>query len=354
MKGVLTMGLPQVLIQFKRKAESMIRRSQNGIVAVILKDSTNTTFDTKIYRRESEIVQSHWSTTNRDYLARIFMGSPARVIVERVTADNYDDALKRLRNKRWNYLTIPGIAATKVKDIADWIRVQRDSKKTYKAVLPKCAANHEGIINFTTEDIKVGTKTYTTAEYCARIAGALAGLPLTRSATFLVIPEIDGIKESTQPDDDIETGKLILINDGAKVKIGRGVNSLVTLSGDKTDDMKKIKIVEGMDIIRDDVRSTFEEEYIGENNSYDNKILFISAVNQYFLLLSRLGVLYDQFDNRAEIDIEEQTNYLMQKYDISGWSEEQIKTADTGTFIFVAGNIRFQDSIEDLKFTIFK
>ena len=348
------MGLPQILIEFKVKADTAIKRSGNGIVAVILKDATNTTFDTKIYTKEADIVQSHWSTASRDYLSKIFLGNPARVIVERIgTTDNYTDVLARLKNKVWNYLTIPGITAPDATTVASWIKTQRAAKKTYKAVLPNNAANDEGIINFTTEGIKVGTKTYTAAEYCCRIAGALAGLPLTRSSTYYVLPEVESITESTTPDADIDGGKLILINDGQKIKIARGVNSLVTLPNGKTADMKKIKIIEGMDIIRDDIRSTFEEQYIGENNSYDNKVLFISAVNQYFKLLVMQGVLYDKFDNSAEIDIEEQTMWLMQKFDITEWDEEQIKTADTATFIFVLANIRLQDSIEDLKFSIF-
>ena len=349
------MGLPQVLIEFKAKADTAIKRSENGIVAVILKDNTNTTFDTKIYTKEADIVASHWTAANRDYLSKIFLGNPARVIVERIAvAENYTAVLARLKNKVWNYLTVPSAALTAdVTIIADWIKVQRAAKKTYKAVLPNTAANHEGIINFTTDGIKVGSKTYASAEYCCRIAGALAGLPLTRSSTYYVLPEVEGITESTTPDADIDAGKLILINDGQKIKIARGVNSLVTLSNDKTADMKKIKIIEGMDIIRDDIRSTFEEQYIGENNSYDNKVLFISAVNQYFKLLVMQGVLYDKYDNRAEIDIDEQTMWLMQKFDISEWDEEQVKTADTSTFIFVLANIRLQDSIEDLKFSIY-
>jgi hypothetical protein len=349
------MGLPQVLIEFKAKADTAIKRSENGIVAVILKDNTNTTFDTKVYTKEADIIQSHWTAANRDYLSKIFLGNPARVIVERTgTADAYTDVLARLKNKVWNYLTVPGISTlTEVETISSWIKTQRAEKKTYKAVLSNCAANHEGIVNFTTSGIKAGTKTYTAAEYCCRIAGALAGLPLTRSSTYYVLPEVESITESTTPDADIDAGKLILINDGLKIKIARGVNSLVTLSNNKTADMKKIKIIEGMDIIRDDIRTTFEEQYIGENNSYDNKVLFISAVNQYFKLLVMQGVLYDKYDNRAEIDVEEQTMWLMQKFDISEWDEEQVKTADTSTFIFVLANIRLQDSIEDLKFSIF-
>ena len=219
-------------------------------------------------------------------------------------------------------------------------------------MLPNNDANHEGVINFCTAGIKVGTKTYSPAEYCCRIAGLLAGLPLTRSATYAVLAEVESITESATPDADIDGGKLILINDGEKIKIARGVISLVTLSGDKTEDMKKIKIIEGLDIIRDDIRSTFQSQYVGTNNSYDNKCLFIAAVNQYFKLLVMQGVLYDQFDNHAEIDIDAQTQWLMQHEDISEWDEEQIKTADTKSTIFAAANIKLQDSIEDLKFAI--
>lgn len=343
------------MIEFKAKADTAVKRSENGIVAVILKDGTNTTFDTKIYTKESDITQSHWTAANRDYLAKIFLGSPSRVIVERIgTADNFDAALARLKGKAWNYLTVPGIAnANETTEISDFIKEQRDGgKKTQKAVLPNSASNHEGIINFTNSGIKAGNKTYTANEYCCRIAGLLAGLPLTRSATYAVLPEVESVTESATPDADIDGGKLILINDGAKIKIARGVNSLVTLSSDKTADMKKIKIIEGMDIIRDDIRNTFQEQYVGVNNSYDNKVLFIAAVNQYFKLLVQQGILYDKFDNYAEIDIDAQTGWLMQNYDISDWSEEQIKTADTKATIFASANIKLQDSIEDLRFSI--
>ena len=36
------MGLPEILIEFKQKAETAVRRSENGIVAVILADDTKT------------------------------------------------------------------------------------------------------------------------------------------------------------------------------------------------------------------------------------------------------------------------------------------------------------------------
>ena len=56
----------------------------------------------------------------------------------------------------------------------------------------------------------------------------------------------------------------------------------IRLSGDKTEDMKKIKIIDSLDLIRDDIKASFEENYINVVNSHENKMLFIGAVNQYF------------------------------------------------------------------------
>ena len=353
------MGLPEIIIEFKAKAETAIARSENGIVAVILKDNTSTgaVKTSYSYNYEADIVKSHWTTANLDLLNKVFMGAPKRVLVERVTdaeygEGKYEKALARLKNKTWNWLAIPGISAEDVADIKTWIIAQRAAKKTFKAVLPDCAANDEGIVNFTTEDITVGTKKYSASEYTGRIAGLLAGLPLTESATYQVLAEIGSIAESETPDEDIDAGKFILINDGEKIKIGRGINSLKTLSGDKTEDMKKIKIIDGMDLMRDDIRAAFENNYIGINNSYDNKVMFVAAINQYFDGLVNQGVLYGEGPNEADIDVAAQRDWLAQKYDISEYSEDQIRKAKTGSFVFVTADVTFCDAIEDLRFGI--
>ena len=349
------MGLPKILIEFKTLAETFITRSERGIVAVILKDNSNTT-ETHTYSKESEITKSHFTASNLAFLSLVFMGNPSKVIVERVSTDgDISTALERLKNKQWYYLTVPGIADEEVETVLQFIMEQRTQyHKTFKAVLPNCAAVTEGIINFATDNIKVGTKTYTTSEFCARIAGILAGLPLNRSATYYVLSEVESITESETPDEDIDNGKLILINDGTKIKIARGVNSLTEFTNEKGQDFSKIKIVEAIDMIRDDIRTTFEDEFVGKvENSYDNKIVFIAAVNKYFKDLASRGVLYDQFDNMAEIDVEATREYLSQTKDVSDGDDDKIKTANTGTNVFVKANIQIQDAIEDLNFGIY-
>ena len=349
------MGLPKILIEFKTLAETLITRSERGIVAVILKDNSNTAL-THTYGSESEITKSHYTAANLNLLSLAFLGTPAKVIVERVGTDGtIDEALERLKNKKWSYLAVPGIADEELDTVVNFIKEQRSTyHKSFKAILPNVAADNEGIINFATDNIKAGGKTYTTAEFSMRIAGILAGLPLNRSATYYTLPEIESIQESETPDTDVDNGKLILINDGTKIKIARGVNSLTTTTEIKGDDFKKIKIVEAVDMIRDDIRTTFEDDFVGKvENSYDNKIIFIAAINKYFTDLASSGVLYSQFENKAEIDIESTRAWLSQKKDVSAWDDEAIKTANTDTYVFVKANIQIQDAIEDLDFKIY-
>ena len=349
------MGLPKILIEFKTLADTIIQRSERGIVAVILKDNSNNT-ESYTYTQEKDIVKSHYTATNLAYLSLVFKGNPSKVIVERINADgDISTALERLKNKQWYYLTVPQITAEEIDTVSQYIIEMRTQyHKTFKAVLPNCPAGHEGVINFATDNMKVGTKVYSTAEYSARIAGILAGLPLNRSCTYYTLDEVESITESVTPDEDIDNGKLILINDGTKIKIARGVNSLVKFDENKGKDFAKIKIVEAVDMIRDDIRSTFEDGYVGKvENSYDNKVVFIAAVNKYFKDLASRGVLYDQFDNKADIDIEATRDWLVQSKDISEWDDEQIKMANTGTYVFVKANIQIQDAIEDLNFKIY-
>ena len=351
------MGLPEIMIEFKTAASTAVSRSGNGVAALILRDTTSSanTLQSYSYTREAQVVKAHWTAANLDYINKTFLGNPSRVLVERIGGDDtYDAALGRLKSKKWNYLAIPDLADEDCNEIGEWIVAQRGDGKTFKAVLPNYAANHEGVINFATGDIKVDSKTYTASQYCPRIAGLIAGTPLDASCTYAALPEVDSITESIDPDGDVDAGKLILINDGTNIKIGRAINSLVTLNGNKTEDMQKVKIVDGMDLIRDDIRKAFEDNYIGIANSYDNKVLFVNAVNVYLSGLVRDGVLYDAYDNRAYIDVAAQRAWLEGKDPAyAEYGDEDIKKANTGSRVFAAAAVKFCDAIEDLVFAIY-
>ncbi|MEH6940778.1 phage tail sheath C-terminal domain-containing protein [Bacillus sp. JJ722] len=350
------MGLPEINIEFKGKAVSAIKRSAMGIVALVLKDDTGDFF-TKEYKSIEEIESADWKAENLDYINKAFLGTPKKVICERqdTTATDLNAVLKRVGSKKWNYLAIPEITDTEKEAVATWIKTKRkNDKKTGKVVLPYMESDDEGILNFTTKDIKVGEKVYTTAEYCARLAGAAAGLPFTRSLTYFVLDEVDSITESDTPNEDIDAGQLILINDGENIKIARGVNSLVTTTLVKTEDFKKIKVVEVMDMIMDDIRDTFNKEYVGKvPNTYDNQVLFFTSVNAYLKGLAAEDILDPSYNNFATVNVEAQrlawegigTN-------TETWDDLKVKLMSFKSNVFAGGNIKIVDAMEDLDFKI--
>ncbi len=63
------MGLPEILVEFKTKAETAVQRSENGIVAVILTDDTNTGFTSITYNYEKDIDKTKWSAKNLESLS---------------------------------------------------------------------------------------------------------------------------------------------------------------------------------------------------------------------------------------------------------------------------------------------
>lgn len=354
------MGLPEINIEFKTKAVTAIKRSAMGIVTLILKDDTaiNALSEpTKIYTGIDEVDSSHWTVENKDYIDKVFMGTPSKVIIEVLptTASDYNEATQRAANKKWNYLAIPGIDSANTTNIATWIKTQRDvNKNTFKAVLPNTEADHEGIINFTTEGIRVGETVYTASDYTARVAGILAGLPFSRSSTYFVLPEVDAITESTDPNGDIDAGKLILVNDGENIKIGRGVNSLVSTTLIKGEDFKKIKILEVMDMVKDDIRDTYEKYYVGKvQNTYDNQVLFFTSVNAYMKDLAGDDVLDPNFDNKAFVNVEAQRlAWESIGTDTTDWDDQKVKEMSFKSKTFAAGKVKIVDAMEDLDFKI--
>lgn len=350
-------GLPQILIEFKGKGKSAIARSQKGTVALILKDTTGSEKEVFQFKTSGEVKLEDFTVTNVDLIKKTFLGNPKKVLVVRVASDvaDYNEALTTLSDYTFDYLAVPTIEAGDLADVTSWIKSQRATlKKSYKVVLPKHLGDDEGIINFTTENIVVGDITYTTAAYTGRIAGLLAGLAISKSSTYAVLDEVDAMTSKADPDKAITDGELILLNDGEHIKIARGVNSLVTLSGDKTPSWKKIKIIEGMDMIRRDIQSTYAQNYIGKvANTYDNKMLFLSAVGVYMNQLEKDYVLDPSYDNGLLLDLEAHKDCAtLEGVEVETLTEKELREFNTGSTVYAAGKIKFLDAMEDLTFSI--
>ena len=328
------------------------------------------------------------TTVEQVKLAMIgYVNAPKKVIVycmgiaedaEAAAVDTgYKKAMTAAETIRFDYLAIPTVETDgKGEDIATWVKTMRETKKKkIKAVLPNVAADNEGIINFTTEKSiktetvtgKDGAKTtvdtiYTAEQYCARIAGLIAGTPMTIACTYAPLPELSDCTRLTDNDTPVDKGEFIIFYDGEKVKAVRGVNSFITTIDGKGDSFKKIKIVEAMDMINDDIVKTAQDSYLGKYaNTYSNKCLLITAISSYFAQLKRDDIVSSY---SVGLDAEAIRIYLKGRglqatlddgtiKDVDECSDEEIITADTGASVFLTGNVKILDAIEDIKMPIY-
>lgn len=352
------MGLPSIVVKFKTQASTLIRRSQRGTIAIILKD-TAANGGHVIYRKED--IPAGIGAANKKYVERAMIGNidePIKLIVYILPSDaaDYADALHYLETAKFDCLVgDPEITEALCSAVAEWVKDERDKGHNVKAVLPNTAADYEAVVNFTADEIKAGLDTYTTAQYCSRIAGLIVGTPLTQSITYAVLPEVTAVKgyTKTELDTKIDNGELVLFSDGEKVKIGRGVTSLKTIQPNQTEALKKIKAVETIDMIQSDIISTCEESYIGKlANSYDNKCVIISAIDGYLAALETEGILEER-QSSVGIDLEEQRAYLLTKgVDVNVLTERELKEYNTDDKVFLEASIRLLDAIEDINLNI--
>lgn len=354
------MGLPNINISFKTIALASVSRSDKGIVGLILKDA-NASAAGAHRMASASAIPAALGEDNAAYVRRAFLGyvTAPREVIAFVVADDATDltaALAYFATVEVDYLCgPPTCTALEAAAIADWVDERREEHHTVKAVLPNQAADSEGIVNFTTTGIIADEEEYTPAEYCSRIAGLIAGTPMRISCTFAPLSEVTDIDRLSRAamDAAIEDGEFILYHDGEKVKVGRGVNSLVTLTEDNGASFQKIKIVEAVDMIGRDIRRTCEDSYIGKYpNSYDSKCLLITAILNYFEGLERSGIL-QAGASTVQIDRAAHETWLTEQgIDVSAMTEQEIKEANTGDKVFLAASVKILDAIEDVAIDI--
>ena len=106
-----------------------------------------------------------------------------------------------------------------------------------------------------------------------------------------------------------------------------------------------------MDVIRSDMSTLIEDNYIGKYpNTYDNKCVLITALDEYLTTLETKGMLNS---HTVDIDLTGQKEYLKENgYDVAEMSNDEIKQALTGTHVYIAGTVEILDTVEDIEWNI--
>ena len=353
---------PKFNVDFKELAVMAIQRQQRGAVIIILDDSTSD-IDNVTYKGLGDVDADDWTTANYKRIQLAFLGNPSKVIV--VKKESSFAGIQAKLNLHNNYtLCYPEAVAADITAIKNYLQAQREANNYSRAVVANATSpDADYIINFVssgnvTAKIADEAEEFTAGDWTARLAGALSGLAPSRSLTYYELPEVVEAPISTTPDADVAAGKLIILHQDGSYKFGRAVNSLVTLTDGVTEAFQKIRVLDIMDTIANDIVATFRLYYVGKyTNNFTNKNRFVGAINAYLKQLVRDELLdgtdekgqIDTTKNRTKISYEKNKAYLEAKgIDTSNMSYTEIIRANTGSKVLLDGVCSPADAMEDL------
>lgn len=361
------MQAPGIAISFIEKAVTAVKRGSRGAVMLILKEAEVTAPFTVYGVSDIPAGLSEASQEQIRLALKGYILAPQKVFVYVMdeAEPDYPAMMQYCEKQKFDFLAIPSVEDDqKTEDVAAWVKALRTAgkrKKTFKAVLPNIDADQEGVINVTGSLYK-DDKAYPAAKICARIAGLLAGTPLNISATYAPLPDFTGCEMPDDLDAAVDAGELVFLWDGEKVKVCRAVTSLTTTTGDMGESFQKIKLVQSMDLIYDDIMITAQDSYIGKYaNSYANKCLLIAAIGSYFDGLVRDNIISA---GSCEIDLGAQRQYLKgtgkevvlengTRKKLEACTDEEIRKANTGSHVFLKATVSLLDAIEDIVLPIY-
>lgn len=352
------LGMPRIDIAFKQLSASIIERSGKGRLALILADETADKPKWQLFKELSEVVSGDFSEDNARFIKEAFIAGANEVLAVRIkkTETVQEHAVPILKGQIFDWVALAVETKALQDEVANFvIAFNKNTNRKIKGLVYNATdPDNMHVVNFVT------SKFYTDDfvenpgwKLIPRIAGLLAGVPFNMAATYWKVPGVVAVEEPQDLDAAVNGGKLFLFNDIDVIRVARGVNSLVTIDANHTDDMKSIAVVETMDLIMRDIHEAFKV-YIGKfKNKYDNQCLFITAVNAYFAELATKDILDNKYDNHCTVDVAAQRQaWQAVKPEAAKWSDEQIRSSAFKREVFLLGKIKVLDAVEDLTFTI--
>lgn len=353
----MAIGLPNIDVIFTGKANTAVSRAGKGVACLIITDATE---GDKVaeYGSLDEVVVSKYTEENYKIISEVFVSDVSKLVVIKMTESEAFADVKTLVSNKINWIGIISSTESEQKAVADFVKAQNKTRvKRLKAIVYKVSnVDDMHVVNFINDTVKTEKGEVVPGyKYVGRLLGILSACRLDQSVTYRELPELVEVSEPADVNAEIGKGNFVLVNDDASVRIGRGVNTLQQNDKNHTEDMKYIAIVEGMDLVYEDIKTTFKTTYVGKfKNSYDNQVLFISAVNSYFRSLGRDEVLDASADNQAEVNVEIQREiWLSNGYlEAEKWTDAEVKKNTFRTNMFIKAKVKFLNAIEDLEFIV--
>ena len=353
------MGMPEINILFKTLAKTASIRSARGVACIIVKDSA--VEGKYIYTREKQITQS-FEENNLSLIKEAFNKyGVTKLVVYAInkTGGTLEDALDNLKKVEINYLACNFALEENDITLLKQFKGTRVNNNMDLQIIANTTADDEYFINFAATGIKVNGVSVEPYTFMCKLAFILASIPQTESATYYVLDDVTGVDELANEDEAVEQGKIFITFDGEKYKLSRAVNSKTTLGANEKKDLKKIKITEGKIIVKGDIYKVFRDKYVGKcNNDYNDRLSFVTQINRYLTNLAYEGILNIDYDNHVELDVQAMRDYIETEVGIDTSDMKDIdvmKDAEglCGSKVFIKGQVRFVDAMEDITLVLY-
>ncbi|MBE6071041.1 MAG: phage tail sheath protein [Clostridium butyricum] len=345
-------------------AESANTRSVRGVVILILDDIIEGLHK---YARKRNVKETY-SPENKAIIDKCFVKYGVRnmkVICYNSKADipeTIATALEKLDMVKFNYLACPTVSSEDDKKlISDFIKAQRkaDNILTHAVLHNYAVADDEGIISFLNDNVYLGDGTTLSGDqYCVDVACMCATNAINKSLTNKIADGVKSVDEIEDKDKAIDEGNIFLYydNDLESVIFSRAVNSKTTIKETEKEELKKIRLVEILDMIRDDMKLEWKANYQGKvENTYDERLNLCTKYNTYLNALMRKKFLnnYVNYTSYCEINLEKTKNYLEDLgIDVSEMTDSEILTHDMKEHVFLKAHAYPVDVMEDMDLEI--
>ena len=359
----LAIGIPEISIKLREVAKAKNTNASSDIVLLVLKGTKARVFTvlgesdipSDLEEGNKKLVLDALKGGTEDkvlngYVVPVTL-APQKVIVKVVAKEtSVADALEECKDMEFSILAVPPAIKTDNTAIVNFVDYMYENGLGCMAVIKDgdSTVKNRNIIRYNTTAEGYDTEGGTTSELSARIAGIVAGVPLTQSVTFQILDDIK-VKDKlsrTEIDNKVKAGELVIANISGHTRIVRGVTSFVG-EGPKNSPFSKIKLVQAYNFIQNAVKDILLNNYLGKiQNSYSNKISLCVAVKTNLLDILQ----FVEEGSIVEIDTESQRAYLKtQGMDVTSMTDDEVDRAKTNDKVFINMFANVFDAMEDFK-----
>lgn len=224
-----------------------------------------------------------------------------------VSGTTWSEGLARLEVENFNVLGIPSTESTIKSLVTAWVKRVRDEGKKVVAVLENYPqADHEGIISLKNSIVLGDGSIVPTIHLLWEIAALEAGANVNQSLTYTPIANAVDVSPkytNNQIIQALKNGEMVMTMSNGQAVIEQDINTFTSFTADKAKHFSKNRVMRVLDAIANDLRSNFEQFFIGKvDNNADGRNLLKAQVISYMTTLQDLSAIQN-FDSQNDIEV---------------------------------------------------